>query len=221
MIDSVAGMISAPPMPMNARLAMSWFGRPGERREHGAEPEHDEPGLQRGAAPVLVADAAHREEQPGEHERVGVDHPLQLAVRGASAGVTMLGSATLRIELSSTITRRLKHRTPRISHRRSSARRCARSARLLRHGDPSEFRGVGADGARQFRNARVPICPTVPTRTGPAEHDVRHGPGGAGGSASGGGDGLERRLDGGGRGVGERRPHVGGGDEPLGVRARP
>ena len=28
MIDSVAGMISAPPMPMNARVAISWSAEP-------------------------------------------------------------------------------------------------------------------------------------------------------------------------------------------------
>jgi hypothetical protein len=28
MIDSVAGMINAPPIPMNARVAISWFALP-------------------------------------------------------------------------------------------------------------------------------------------------------------------------------------------------
>ncbi len=28
MIDSVAGMMNAPPMPMNARVAMSWSAEP-------------------------------------------------------------------------------------------------------------------------------------------------------------------------------------------------
>ena len=36
MIESVAGMMNAPPMPMNARVAISWSGVVGERREQRA-----------------------------------------------------------------------------------------------------------------------------------------------------------------------------------------
>src|SRR5262245_55162983 len=44
----------------------------------------------------------------------------------------MAGSATLRIELSRTMTRRLKHSTPRMSQRRCSASACTRSeSRML------------------------------------------------------------------------------------------
>ena len=36
MIESVAGMISALPMPMKARVAMSWVGRPRQRGQQRA-----------------------------------------------------------------------------------------------------------------------------------------------------------------------------------------
>ena len=82
MIDSVAGMMNAPPMPMNARVAMSWSDGRRERRRERAEPEHDQAELQRAAPAEPVAEAAAGEQQAREHERVRVDHPLQLAVRG-------------------------------------------------------------------------------------------------------------------------------------------
>ncbi len=46
-------------------------------RERG-DAEHREPAQQRAAAPVAVPERAGQEQQPREHERVGVDHPLQL-----------------------------------------------------------------------------------------------------------------------------------------------
>ena len=79
MIDSVAGMMNAPPMPMNAAGEDQLAGvsrTPGER----AEAEHHQAELQRAAPAEAVAEAAGGEQQAGEHERVGVDHPLQLAV---------------------------------------------------------------------------------------------------------------------------------------------
>ena len=42
-IDRVAGMINAPPMPMIARVTISSLGDAGERREHRADAEDDEP----------------------------------------------------------------------------------------------------------------------------------------------------------------------------------
>ena len=92
MIDSVAGMMNAPPMPMNARVAMSWSADARERRRERAEAEDHEPDLQRAAATEPVAQAAGGEEQAGEHERVRVDHPLQLAVRGVEVADDASGS---------------------------------------------------------------------------------------------------------------------------------
>ena len=82
-IDSVAGMISAPPMPMNARVAIRPVGRRRHRRGGGADAEQHDAELQRTLASVAVGQAAGGEQQAGEHEHVGVDDPLDLAVRGA------------------------------------------------------------------------------------------------------------------------------------------
>ena len=82
-IDSVAGMISAPPMPMKARVTISCVGA-SRRSAEATEPtpKMTRPMLQRALAPEAVAEAAGGEQQAGEHERVGVDDPLQLAVGG-------------------------------------------------------------------------------------------------------------------------------------------
>ena len=78
-IDSVAGMISAAPMPMTARAPMSASDATGERRRGRRPAEHDEADGQRALAAEPVTEAAGGEEQAGEHERVRVDHPLQVA----------------------------------------------------------------------------------------------------------------------------------------------
>ena len=57
------------------------LGRRGERREQRAGAEHDHAELQRTLAAEAVAEAARREQQTREHERVRVDHPLELAER--------------------------------------------------------------------------------------------------------------------------------------------
>ena len=87
MIDSVAGMMNAPPMPMNARVAISCSRAVGERRRQRPDAEHHEAELQRAAPSEPVAEAAGGEQQAREHQRVAVDHPLQLAVawRGGRA----------------------------------------------------------------------------------------------------------------------------------------
>ena len=74
-------------------------------------------------AAEAVAEAAGGEQQAGEDEHVGVDDPLQLAGRRAeaalgSSGWASVGSATLRIVLSSVITIRLMQSTSSVSHRR-------------------------------------------------------------------------------------------------------
>ena len=56
------------------------LGQAGEDREHG---EGDHAQLQGTLAAEAVAQAARCEQQAGEHERVGVDHPLELAGAGA------------------------------------------------------------------------------------------------------------------------------------------
>ena len=56
--------------------------RVGHRREHGADEEQQEAGLEGALAAEPVADGAGGEQQAGEDERVGVDHPLQRAGGG-------------------------------------------------------------------------------------------------------------------------------------------
>ena len=82
-IDSVAGMISAAPMPMNARVAMSGGGRR-RRRPTASEPtpKMARPMLSAPLRPKRSPRLPDGEEQAGEHERVAVDDPLQLAGRG-------------------------------------------------------------------------------------------------------------------------------------------
>ena len=70
-------------MPMTARAAMSCVDAAGERRRRRRDAEDDEADGQRTLAPEPVAQAAGGEQQAGEHERVGVDDPLQLADAGA------------------------------------------------------------------------------------------------------------------------------------------
>ena len=57
----------------------------GARRQRGrrrADGEQDDADLQGALAAEPVAEAARRQQQSGEHERVGIDDPLDLAVRG-------------------------------------------------------------------------------------------------------------------------------------------
>ena len=75
-IDSVAGMTNAAPRPMTARPTMMAAGTVDERREQRAGEEHREAGLQRALAAVPVADRAGGQQQAGEHQAVGIDHPL-------------------------------------------------------------------------------------------------------------------------------------------------
>ena len=78
MIESVAGMIIAPPMPMSGAEGDQLVG--GVRRAATARlapPKSDETGLERALAPEAVAERAQREQQAGEDEQVGVDDPLQ------------------------------------------------------------------------------------------------------------------------------------------------
>ena len=68
MIDSVAGMISAPPTPIRARTAISCVELDEEDGE-AREAEDRDAGLQRALAAEAVAEGAQREQQAGEDER--------------------------------------------------------------------------------------------------------------------------------------------------------
>ena len=88
-IDRVAGMISAPPMPMTARAAMSIDAESTCMANDRAGAEDDEAGAEGAAAAEAVAEGAGGQQQPGEDEDVAVDDPLQVAaagLRGPSPG---------------------------------------------------------------------------------------------------------------------------------------
>ena len=51
-----------------------------------SDPEQHDADLQRALAPEAIGQAAAREQQTGEHDHVGVDDPLDLAVAGAEVG---------------------------------------------------------------------------------------------------------------------------------------
>ena len=174
MIDSVAGMMNAPPMPMSPRVKISWFGVSTSARRERAEPEHRHAELQRAAAAEAVTEAARGEQQAREHERVGVDDPLELAVASRRGRRTSVGIATLRIELSTMITSRLRQSTPRIHHRwlvgagrrgRTAARPGGGGAVMSASGfdtersfrfDPTARAALGAAGVRRSTPAASP-----------------------------------------------------------------
>ena len=92
MIDRVAGMMNAPPMPMSARVTISIVGasRPNADSSR-ADAEDDEADGEEAVAAEPVAEAAGGEQQTGEHEGVGVDDPLQLAGGRAEAALRSSG----------------------------------------------------------------------------------------------------------------------------------
>ena len=53
MMDKVAGMISALPIPMNARLAMSWFAEPDKADSREPVPKIKKPAWRAGRRPYL------------------------------------------------------------------------------------------------------------------------------------------------------------------------
>ena len=86
---SVAGKMRAAPTPMAARAAISASARSASAASAEVSAEHDQADLHHALAPEPVAEAAGGEQQPGEHQDVGVDDPLQLARRGAELATSV------------------------------------------------------------------------------------------------------------------------------------
>ena len=82
MIESVAGMMNAPPMPMNARVAMSCSDEFANADAIEPSPKIASPSWSAPRRPKRSPRLPHVRSKPGEHERVAVDDPLQLAVGG-------------------------------------------------------------------------------------------------------------------------------------------
>ena len=76
--DSVEGMRVAPKKPSSARPAMSISGLGAEGRQRRRRAESDGAGHEQAATADAVAEAAHGDEQAGQHQRVDVDDPQQL-----------------------------------------------------------------------------------------------------------------------------------------------
>ena len=118
MIDSVEGMISAPPTPIATRAAIRWLTSVATARRATSHAEDDKPDLQRPRPAEAVAEGAHRQQQPGEDEDVGIDDPLELGGRAPKVR-WIVGRATLRTVLSSPMSTRLRQSTPRVHQRRA------------------------------------------------------------------------------------------------------
>ena len=84
--ESVTGMIKAARDAHHRANRDQGARRVDEERDERDGSEEREPDRQQRLPPVAVADRARRQEQGGEHDRVGVDDPLQLRLR--RAGVT-------------------------------------------------------------------------------------------------------------------------------------
>ena len=82
-IDSVVGMMSAPPRPMTQRPAISIVVEPAVAATTEPARNVTRPASERVPAAEAVTDASGGEEQTGEHDGVGGDDPLQLGRAGA------------------------------------------------------------------------------------------------------------------------------------------
>src|SRR3954471_8371181 len=81
-MDSVAGMMNAAPAPISARSAISSPTPPAKAAAAEAKPEHRQRREQRPAPSEAIAEGAGQEQQTGEREGVGADHPLKVADAG-------------------------------------------------------------------------------------------------------------------------------------------
>ena len=87
MIDRVAGMMNAAPMPMTARLAITCEASDARPASSAPTPKTASPPSRAPPAAEAVADRSRGEQQAGEHDRVGVDDPLELGRRRAEVAL--------------------------------------------------------------------------------------------------------------------------------------
>ena len=93
-IDSVEGMMNAPPTPISARVAISISAEPASADSAEPRPKISEAEGERALAAEAVAQRAGGQQHAGEDEHVGVDDPLQL--RAGRAEVALRASAARR-----------------------------------------------------------------------------------------------------------------------------
>ena len=118
MIESVAGMISAAPSPITARAPTSWLTPPEKAAAPDATPKITRPMVSAPLRPNRSPSAPKVRRKPANtsvYESTTHCSPVMLVPRS----FWRVGSATLTMVLSITITRRLTQSTARVSHRRS------------------------------------------------------------------------------------------------------
>ena len=81
MMESVEGMISAPPIPITARAAIRVLAESAKAAAIELSAEENQTDVEGELAPEPVPECSHGQQQAGEYEDVGIDHPLQLACR--------------------------------------------------------------------------------------------------------------------------------------------
>ena len=81
--ESVTGMMKAAATPITMRSPISCVGVWRKRARKDASPKSESPRARMGLRPIAVSDRTRRQQESGEGERVGIDDPLQLRLRGA------------------------------------------------------------------------------------------------------------------------------------------
>ena len=178
MIDSVEGMMNAPPTPMRARVAISISGEVASAERPEPRPKMARPIVSAALAAESVAERAGGEQQAGEDEHVRVDDPLQLRAGGAEVALER-GSATLRMVLSSPMTSSEAERTTSIHQRRGSGVSVrSASGRLLGRGrrETRRYRFASfAEGTRAYCETQ-PFRSEMPERAEPSLNDEAGSP---------------------------------------------
>jgi hypothetical protein len=124
MIESVAGMISAPPMPMIARVTISWLALPAKADRIDALPMMARPRASAPRRPKRSPRLPIVSSRPAKTRTyASTTHWSWLVV--APRSFCRVGMATLTIVLSITISNRLRHMTASTIQRRGSASRAS------------------------------------------------------------------------------------------------
>ena len=118
MIESVAGKISAAPMPMTARTAISALGVSTRTRERDSPPNTTSPASRRPCARTGRRGSRRPGRSAANDEVVGVDDPLQLAGRRAELGARGSGRAMLTMVVSTLIVNTARQSTASAAPRR-------------------------------------------------------------------------------------------------------
>jgi hypothetical protein len=117
-IDSVAGMISAPPTPIAARIAISWFAVSANRTARLAPPKIASPDWRASLRPKRSPSVPIVRSRPAKTSRY--ESTIHCSVdEEASNSFCRLGRATFRIVLSSPMISRLSDSTISVFQRRA------------------------------------------------------------------------------------------------------